>query len=62
MNSLIAGATGRMAQTCTKIPAAPATASAPGRATPKSSAHARLPPSLPLRNPAGWDKHADLHS
>lgn len=40
MNSLIAGATGRVAQACTKIPVAPVTTSAPGRAAPKSSAHA----------------------
>lgn len=40
MNSLITGATDRVAQACTKIPAAPVTTSAPERATPKSSAHA----------------------
>ena len=40
MNSLITGATGRVAQACTKIPVAPVTTSAPGRAAPKSSAHA----------------------
>ena len=40
MNSLIAGATGRVALACTKKLVAPVTTSAPGRATPKSSAHA----------------------